>query len=416
MTTEDASSTMTTTNKRVRITEPVNTNLPILKKNGLTLTPKGMALTSVRTFAMTLRDTLSPIILNAGETHITLLHKWTTKVRQLKKMEDDDEFIPRSARLVNFEFRVTKEVENSEEFKTVNAETQIIIQDFRIDLKLKVMATLRIDIALIRDSLIQNFMKHLNLITKAKLLTDKKETSPHLIVSTFMHYHHEDFLLQTDMELEEFNTAYKKAHALPVYPIPPTQEDMTDDMEVNNPALPPDMTHHQQYAIKLRDDATNCYNTVTSTLSTPVTIYFEKLESIKIDISLKKLNSTAELEDAAVSAQTRMDLEPSAEPELVKDLIREQVASENKKLSAELGQLKRQLALLTSKSGGSPVKGKRTPKGGASTKKQITKKNATETAKAKGKSPKAGARGPDSSKNGGGKNGKKKKKKPKQRS
>ena len=407
---------MTTTNKRVRFTEPTITTSPILKKEGSSLTPKGMALNSVRTFASTLRDTLSPIILNAGETHITLLHKWTTKVRQLKKMEDDDEFIPRSARLVNFDFRVSKEVENSEEFKTVNAETQIIIQDFRIDLKVKVMATLRIEIALIKTSLIENLMKHLNLVTKAKLLTDKKDTNPHLIVSTFMHYHHEDFLPLSDMDLEEFNTAYKKAHALPEYPIPLTQEEMTDHMDANNPALPPDMTHHQQYAIKLRDDATNYYNTVTSTLSTPVTIYFEKLDSIEIDISLKKLNSTAELEDAAASAQTRMDLEPSAEPELVKDLIRERVASENKKLSAELGQLKRQLTLLTSKSGGSPVKGQRTPKGGASTKKQITKKNPANKANAKGKTQKAGAQGQDSSQKGKGKNGDKKKKRTKKRS
>ena len=231
-----------------------------------------------------------------------------------------------------------------------------------------------------------------------------------------MHYHHEDFLPLSDMDLEEFNTAYKKAHALPKYPIPLTQEEMTDHMDANNPALPPDMTHHQQYAIKLHDDATNYYNTVTSTLSTPVTIYFEKLDSIEIDISLKKLNSTAELEDAAASAQTRMDLEPSAEPELVKDLIRERVASENKKLSAELGQLKRQLTLLTSKSGGSPVKGQRTPKGGASTKKQITKKNPANKANAKGKTQKAGAQGQDSSQKGKGKNGDKKKKRTKKRS
>ncbi len=60
---------MAITNKRVQFTEPDNTASHILKKYGSSLIPKGMALTSVRTFTATLRSTLSHIILNAGETH-----------------------------------------------------------------------------------------------------------------------------------------------------------------------------------------------------------------------------------------------------------------------------------------------------------------------------------------------------------
>ena len=108
MTTENASSTTTTTNKRVRFTDPSCDPSPILKTPGKALTPKGTALQSVRTYASTLRKHLSPIILNAGETNINLTHSWTSKVRQLKKMEDDDDYLPHSTRNVDFEFRVTK--------------------------------------------------------------------------------------------------------------------------------------------------------------------------------------------------------------------------------------------------------------------------------------------------------------------
>ena len=42
-------------------------------------------------------------------------------------MDDDKEFIPRSARLVNFDFRVTKKVENNPEFLVIKADTDSIV-------------------------------------------------------------------------------------------------------------------------------------------------------------------------------------------------------------------------------------------------------------------------------------------------
>ena len=142
---------MTTTNKRVRFTDLTSDDSPNTPTPGSILTPKGIALKSVRSFAATLRKHLAPIIINAGESHVDLLHKWTTKVRQLKKMEDDDDFIPRSARMVNFEFRVPKAVEVTEEFISINAETNILTNNFRLSLKEKVMETLALEIKLMRD-------------------------------------------------------------------------------------------------------------------------------------------------------------------------------------------------------------------------------------------------------------------------
>ena len=374
MTSENASGATNIANKRVRFTAPVSE--PSTNLVETSLTPKGQAIRSVRNYASTLRKHLSPIIIMAGETNMTSAHNWTTKSRQLKKMEDDDEFIPRSARIIDFEFRVNKEVENTEEFKSINAETQILMNDFRLNLKKKVMETLALQIKLIRESLINNIIKQLNLIVAAQLLANGKDTSPHLIISYIMHHHHESFLEQTDIEVDEFNSCYKEFHGLATFPLrllvlPEDDDAIIPDADATAPA--PDLVAiDQARTIALRDDATTCYATVFATLCAPKIIYYEQLHSIEIDINLKKLSTTATLEDAAVSAATRMNLEPSAEPELMKDLVRAQVSSENKKLSAELGQLKRQIAILTN--GKPPSKGARTPKGGASTKKKITKK------------------------------------------
>ena len=129
--------------------------------------------------------------------------------------------------------------------------------------------------------------------------------------------------------------------------------------------------------------------------------YFEKLENIEIDISLKKLHTTATLEDAATSAKNRMALEPSADPTLVKDLIRTQVAHDTKKLNSEVGQLKKQItSLLAGTAGNPPKNGRRGQPGGASQSKlkkvtkRTPKKDTSSPTAPQGRAPKAGA--PDS--------------------
>ena len=162
MTTIPASSAMITTNKRVRFDDLPDDNMPKPLTSGTNLTPKASSIQSVRSFAATLRKHLSPIYLNAGFSHIECLHKWNHKCLQLRTIADDDEFIPRSARLGNFEFRVSKQVEASDAFLEVQAETNVIMQDFRLALKLKVMVTLRIEIGILRKALYNNLVKELH--------------------------------------------------------------------------------------------------------------------------------------------------------------------------------------------------------------------------------------------------------------
>ncbi len=186
------------------------------------------------------------------------------------------------------------------------------MNDFRLSLKGKVKEVLIVEIKLIRESLIENLMKHLCLVVQAQLLTDGKKISPHLMISTFMHYHHTTFLSQTDLEIEEFNVSYKKYHSLATYPLP-LSESNPDDIDMA-PEFPAIHTENHAYAIQLRDDSLICYQTILATLSIPIKTYFERLDSIEIDISLKKLNSTAELEDAAASAKSRLLLDPTTDP------------------------------------------------------------------------------------------------------
>ena len=110
-----------------------------------------------------------------------------------------------------------------------------------------------------------------------------------------------------------------------------------------------DEANNLSYANQLKQDAQLCYNAICKAIKIPVKSYCERLVNIEIDISLKKMHSTAELETAATATKTRLGLEPTADPELVKNLIRDQVKSDTQKVTAELGQVKRQLAQLLKK-------------------------------------------------------------------
>ena len=363
---------MNTTNKRVRFTTPSVIDMTTSLTPGSTLTPKACSIQSVRSFAVTLRKHLSPIIQNAGLSHIELLHKWSTKCRQHCKMEGDDTFIPRSARLMNFEFRVSKEVETSEEFLEVKAETEVIIKEFRLNLKDRIMDTLKIEILSTRQKLYENLVKEIYSIIQAKLLSEKKTNDPHVIFTQILHYYLEELLDPFDCNELELCTIYKAVHVLEDIPISntPNPDAETNEMvEDTVPLTQPTGPSNQSQAIKLRDLSRSCLNTIVSAIIRPHQMYFERLEEIEIDISLKKLHFTSTTEDAAAAAKARLDLEATAPPELVKDLIRGQVSEDTKNLKAELGQLKRQIASLIK----NPKNSRGGPPGGAPKSKQITK-------------------------------------------
>ena len=116
MTSETVSDAMSSNNKRVWFKTPtsITTDSPHIKGNkDVDKYPKGYALTLVSTFAVALRQHISPIVQKSVEPYIDLLHKLINKMDHSNKMDDNSNFIPRSPRMVNFNFQVTKKVEKT---------------------------------------------------------------------------------------------------------------------------------------------------------------------------------------------------------------------------------------------------------------------------------------------------------------
>ena len=348
MTSENASNAMNTTNKRVRFEAPTSAlnDSPSTLSKGTNQSPKGCALSSIRTFVVTLRQHLSPIVQQAAESHTDLLHKLITKMNQLTKMDDDSDFIPRSARMVNFEFRVTKKVENSPEFLAIKAETDTLVLEFKLNLKQKIMDTLRIECLMLREEFYEQLVTKLHFVVKAQLLTKQSQIDPHKIISTIFHYYYDELFSVTDLTSIELNTIYKKIHGLDTFPIP--QDNQIPIMEVDEgdePQTQPDDA--QQAAIQLRDACQPAKQIIIGAFTRPTKAYFDRAEEIIIDASLKKLATTNTLEAATDATRDRLDVETSVDNELLDTIIRKKVLEKTNKLNAEVGQLKRQMSIMT---------------------------------------------------------------------
>jgi len=381
MTSENAPDAMNITNKRVRFEAPTSAlhGSPSTLSQVTNQSPKGCALSSIRNFVVTLRHYLSPIVQQAAESHTDLLHKLMTKTAQHKKMEDENDFIPRSARLINFDFRVTKKVENSPEFLAIKTETDTLVLEFKMNLKQKIMDTLRIECMMLRTELYEHLATKLHYVVTAQLLTRQSQYDPHKIISTIIHYYFEELFGVTDLTIEELIKIYKKIHGLTTFPIP--QDNEIPPMEVDGDIDPQDPPNDaQQAAIKLRDACQPAKQIILGAFTRTYSAYFDRAEAILIDASLKKLATSNTLEEATEATRERLDVEDSVDAELLDSIVNEKVKAKTNKLSAEVGQLKRQMNLLTkNKNTSNSPKGKvnnrrgQTTTTGASTNKKKSK-------------------------------------------
>ena len=353
---------MQETNKRVRFSEEPSSLPSALSTKSSKLSPKTVALSSLRSFTATLQPNLKPIFTNLGEEWLDIVSRHRTKMLQVMKMMNDEDFIPRSARTVNFTFHVPKSVEDLAEFTEIKEETEAIVLKYRKDLKSQILKAMKLEIEQLETRAKILFIKATNMIIKATLIsTSAPLTTIHPIAATIMEYNHAKILENVGITLDEFNEAYKSEHAIATYP----------------PVFAPveDQTTEAYDAERIKQSFPSKTN-IIATLVTPLDRLLEREKEIEIDISLKKLNAEEEQGKSNEDTQQRMDTEVSVDKELISELISKATAEKTKSIRSELGQLKKMVRELKNPSSNSETKKEkrgRKPQGGASSKKKNTK-------------------------------------------
>ena len=203
---------------------------------------------------------------------------------------------------VNFEFRVTKKVEASKEFQEVQVETNHLIKEFKLNLKAKIMDALKIEILQLCTELYSNLFKILHSIIQVKLLSDLKDFN-----CTCNHEYNYTLSRRSPTRLLWHKQSRVLRHLLwtprPAR-IPTLQCCLCSQPRWRHHArwrwTPQPQTEgaqNQTQAVKERDLTRICLDMIWSTSIHPTDSYFDQLEEIETDISLKKLHFEAENND-----------------------------------------------------------------------------------------------------------------------
>ena len=346
MTENAASATSTQVKKRVRFDEDPT---PTIKRSTKLQSPKALALSSLHLFCATLQPNLAPIFKSIGTEWIDIVSKHRSTITKAQKMVDDDDFIPRSARKVDFQFYVSTDVENSPEFTAIKEETDAIVVNFRKTCKDQILKVMQVEVRILEARAKTFFVASIAKITKATLISNQNALPTlHKVVNTIMELNHELLLDETGISNSDFNDAYTLQNTLTTFPFP------------DDPVAGYAQEAHAQDRITA---AAPSKINIIATLITPISELLSRERQIEVDISLKKLMTTDEQEAANEATQTRMDVETSIDKELISEMINKATAEKTRTLRSELGQIKK---LVKDLGDAKNTRRGQKPKGGAS--------------------------------------------------
>ena len=350
-------------------------------------TPKAIADSFITNHVVSLQPQLASILEKLGLQHLDLLHVFHNKKSQLTRMESNEEFIPRSAR-IEFKFHMSKNAEERPEFLALQEETDSHIATFRIFLRGQIIKATKIESMTIVENINIGFVKAIRVCTEAFLIGDDTPLvdqdithNTHALVSTIMDTYHTILLKHTTFQsLAEFCDLYKRIHNLQTFPISqgtrpaapstsgsryfntgprPTNTSTTDASTDpnNNPT-----TVNPLEASKIK-------RALEAVFISPFDEYIKQCKRNSINLSLKKLSTAHFAEEATNNAAMELDREPGVDRSQLQDIIKKQTQSENKALVREIKKLSQKLAQLESSK--KTMRGPTTP--GASPQKQVRK-------------------------------------------
>jgi hypothetical protein len=126
-----------------------------------------------------LQPEIATILSRLGLDRLQNLHKFSHKEIQSKKIEDDVNFIPRSAR-VNFALSTSKLVEQDAEYTRLSDETTVIVTAFQAALKTKILDVAKLEVSALKTKIESDFAVSLAFSANPTpfILTPTKSSTP----------------------------------------------------------------------------------------------------------------------------------------------------------------------------------------------------------------------------------------------
>jgi hypothetical protein len=324
-------------------------------------TPLFIADSFIKNHVASLQPQLASILGKLGHQHVSLLHKLYNKQAQITRMEGDEDFIPRSAR-IDFQFHMSNRAEERPEFLALQEETNSHIADFRKFLRQQIIKATKIEGDTLVEEIKLGFLKALRLTIEAFLIGDDigiaaDNNMLHAIISSLMDNRHDTLLRHTSFSsFEEFCDTYKRFHNLSIFPV---DGQSTGSGGSSTIATSPFFNRHPNNQTPVRDHSTigpvsllqldKIARVLESVFIIPFDEYLKQLKKHQISLHLKKLSTTHFTEESTARSQMQLDREPSADREQLQSLIKKQTQAETKSLVKELNKLQEKIKNIESK-------------------------------------------------------------------
>ena len=358
--------------KRVRID-------PTVSDDAGKTSPLSLANDHVSKHVASLHSDLAAILSRLAKTHLKALTKLRHRRSVITKMEQDNDFVPRSAR-VDFKLNCSKAAEQDPEFPGLKDECQRLITEFHSKLKAQILQAAKIEAKLALVDAQKSFTNALQLSTKAFLVAHRQEDEiqTEKMVSTIISNYSGELLKYLDITEDDFKLLYQTTQGVVALPAPYpgrhyntqalSQSTVTEDSEsIVLTGQIPGFEHYARRVAPVRQNtaeysASSLKRILESVFVTSWDIYLKQAQHNETVLALKKLATEHFSSKATENAAMEIDMEPPASRELLQSLINDAVAKKSKKLQTELNQLKSRMPK-NSKGGNdrTPAKKKQSP-------------------------------------------------------
>lgn len=242
-----------------------------------------------------LHDGIADLLLTRGIDYIDIMHKIFNKQKNIKRMEDDEDYIPHSAR-VAFKLTVIKDAEEMDEFKALEKRNDTFKETVQKQLKKHIIECAKIEKQCLRLKLNADYCETIHQVVSIfHTAQGVNETLTHPTALKLITDHSIAVLKHIDLNSDDFKALYIKTMAV---------AEMTDEqLEVDNPKIG---------EIK---------RVIQSVFPASVDCYLKQSRDNELALTIKKQAKTALLEKKTEDASKLVDGEMPADRQLLNELI-----------------------------------------------------------------------------------------------
>ena len=319
-----------------------------------------------------LHPEINTILSQHGKTFIKALHRLHNKAVQVEKMKTDEEFFPRSAR---FEFRLhlSKEAEQCESYGPLQEKVTKSLLDMKSLFKGYVVEATNIEISTNMEKIRENHARNIRHVAQAFRLAAKEDDlcPADTLIAKIYTDHHEVLLKHLHCSFDDFKSTYCNVNGLEQWPVAPSTTTTNGAINATRRRFAElYAAHHSQSQSQTsrfsqsqeeNTDALSSNNdtadtrlaeivkrTLEATFVTSWEQYLKQVHANEIALNIKKLKENERLAKATEETAEDVNMEPSAAPEKLEELVAKKTKEETKKLRNQMSTLADQMKKLSS--------------------------------------------------------------------